>query len=160
MRAVNALGEHLRCERSLISMVRFFIPLSVFCLALFMAACSAGRRGEVPLHAPAPAHKTPPSPLVSAPPKLSAGEYAVAIDSEPTGGMVVVNGVPVGRAPQRVVLAGSARGFSLNEVSIKVRFVAADTDHVSQTIEALLTPLDKIPASIRFTPTGATRVVR
>lgn len=82
------------------------------------------------------------------------------IESEPKGGIVVVNGVPVGRTPQRVVLSGTARGFLRDAVSIKVRFVAADTDHVSQTIEEQLTPLDKIPASIHFTPTGTSRVAR
>ena len=72
----------------------------------------------------------------------------------------MVNGVPVGRTPQRVVLSGTARGFSRDAVSIKVRFVATDTNHTSQTIEEQVTLLDKIPASIHFTPVGATRVAR
>jgi hypothetical protein len=93
-------------------------------------------------------------------PKLAAGDYAVLIDSEPVGGIVVVNGVPAGRTPQRIVISGTAHGFSREGVSIKVRFVAADTDHTSQTIEEQLTPLDKIPASVHFTPAGATRVAR
>ena len=76
------------------------------------------------------------------------------------GGIVVVDGVPVGRAPQHVVVPGTARGFFRDQVSIKVRFVAADSDHTSQTIEEELTPLDKIPASIRFTAAGAMRVAR
>ena len=82
------------------------------------------------------------------------------IESEPKGGVVVVNGVPAGRTPQRVVLSGTSRGFLREAVSIKVRFVAADTDHTSQTIEEQLTPLDKIPARIHFTPTGTSRVAR
>jgi hypothetical protein len=41
-----------------------------------------------------------------------------------------------------------------------MRFVATDTSHTSQTVEEQLTPLDKIPARIRFTPVGATRVMR
>jgi len=82
------------------------------------------------------------------------------IDSEPAGGIVVVNGVPIGRTPQRVVLPGTSHGFFQDAVSLKVRFVATDTDHTSQTIEELLTPLDKIPAGIHFTTTGATRVAR
>jgi hypothetical protein len=92
--------------------------------------------------------------------KLAPGDYAVVIESEPTGGIVVVNGVPVGRAPQRVVLTGTTLGFSRDAVSIKVRFVAADTDHTSQTVEEQLTPLDKIPAIIRFTLAGPSRVAR
>ena len=73
---------------------------------------------------------------------------------------MVVNGLPVGRTPQRVVLNGTSRGFFRDTVSLKVRFVAADTDHTSQTVEELLTPLDKIPAGIHFTLSGATRVAR
>jgi len=82
------------------------------------------------------------------------------VDSDPVGGIVVVNGVPVGRTPQRVVLNGTARGFCRDDVSIKVRFVATDTDHTSQTVEQLLTPLDKIPATVHFTSAGASRVAR
>ena len=73
---------------------------------------------------------------------------------------MVVNGVPVGRTPQRIVLAGTSHGFFREAISIKVRFVAADTDHTSQTVEEPLTPLDKIPASIHFKSDGATRVAR
>jgi hypothetical protein len=43
---------------------------------------------------------------------------------------------------------------------MRVRFVAADTDHVSQTVEEVFTPLDKIPAKVRFTLSRATRVAR
>jgi len=113
------------------------------------------------LRAPAPAQKSAPRPAESgAKTKLAVGDYAVAIESEPAGGIVVINGVPLGRTPQRVVLSGTARGFFREPVSIKVRFVAADTEHTSQTIEEQLTPLDKIPAGIRFTPAGASRVAR
>jgi hypothetical protein len=111
------------------------------------------------LHAPAPAQKSAPR-AAEPEQKLNAGEYAVWVDSDPDGGIVVVNGVPVGRAPQRVVILGSSRGFFRDGVSIKMRFVATDTSHTSQTVEEQLTPLDKIPARIRFTPVGATRVMR
>jgi hypothetical protein len=111
------------------------------------------------LRAPAPAQKSAPHSAESEP-KLKAGEYAVWVDSDPDGGIVVVNGVPVGRAPQRVILQGSSRGFFRADVSIKMRFVATDTNHTSQTIEEQLSPLDRIPARIHFTPVGATRVLR
>lgn len=142
-------------------MLRRCSLLSLSCLLLLGAACSTPHRGDAPLRAPAPAQKSAPAPVESgAKPKLAPGDYAVAIESEPAGGIVVVNGVPVGRTPQRIVLSGTSRGFSRDAVSIKVRFVAADTDHTSQTIEEQLTPLDKIPVSIRFTPAGAKRVAR
>ena len=92
--------------------------------------------------------------------KLAPGEFAVLVESEPAGGIVVLNGVPLGRTPQRIVLTGTSRGFIRDAVSIKVRFVAADTDHTSQTVEEQLTPLDKIPARLHFTPTGSNRVAR
>jgi hypothetical protein len=92
--------------------------------------------------------------------KLPEGEYSVLIDSEPAGGIVVVNGIPVGKTPQRVVLPGTSRGFFRDQVSLKVRFVAADTDHTSRTVEELMTPLDKIPATVRFTPGGVNRITR
>lgn len=100
-----------------------------------------------------------PAPVKSAP-SSAVGEFAVLVDSDPVGGIVVLNGVPVGRTPQQLVLNGTARGFCRDDVSIKVRFVAADTEHTSQTVEELLTPLDKIPASLHFTHAGASRVAR
>lgn len=140
-------------------MLRCYPRLFIF-PALLLAACSTAPHGGERLKAPAPpAQKSTTAPSESAP-KLPAGEYSVLIESEPTGGIVVVAGVPIGRTPQRVILPGTPRGFFRDQVSIKVRFVATDTDHTSQTVEEVLTPLDKIPASVRFTITGATRVAR
>lgn len=133
-----------------------YFALAVF---LFVAACTTPPRSGAPLRAPAPAQKSAPRPAEPGT-KLKAGEYEVWVDSDPAGGTVVVNGVPVGRAPQRVVLAGSSRGFLRDDVSIKVRFVATDTNHTSQTVEEQLTPLDKIPAGLHFTVSGVTRVLR
>jgi hypothetical protein len=140
-------------------MLRRWSRLSLLSVLLLAAACSTTRPRNGPLRVPAPAQKSTPSPNESRS-KPAVGEYAVLIDSEPAGGVVVINGVPVGRTPQRVVLSGTSRGFFRDAVSIKVRFVAADTDHTSQTIEEQLTPLDKIPASVHFTLAGATRVAR
>lgn len=91
---------------------------------------------------------------------LPLGEFAILVESVPSGGTVVVNGIPVGRAPQRIVLPGSTHGFFRDDVSLKVRFIAQDATRTSQTVEELLTPLDRIPAVVRFTPSGATRVAR
>lgn len=93
-------------------------------------------------------------------PALPEGEYSILIDSEPEGGTIVVNGIPIGKTPQRVILPGSPHGFFREQVSVKVRFVAADTEHASKTVEELLTPLDKIPHTVHFTLTGASRVPR
>lgn len=148
-------------------MLRCCSRFSLLCVLLLAAACSTAHRGDAPLRAPAPVKSAPPPVPAAAPAeatgavsKLAVGEYAVLVDSYPVGGIVVVNGVPVGRTPQRVVLSGTARGFCRDEVSLKVRFVATDTDHTSQTVEEILTPLDKIPASVHFTHAGASRVAR
>jgi hypothetical protein len=133
--------------------------LFLFPLLLLLAACSTAPR-SVPLKPPAPpAQKSTTAPSETAP-KPPAGEYTVLIESDPAGGIAVINGVPLGRTPQRVVLPGTTLGFFREQVSIKVRFVATDTDHTSQTVEELMTPLDKIPARVRFTTSGAFRVAR
>lgn len=135
--------------------------LLIFCALLLLAACSSAPHGGQSLKAPAPpAQKSTTAPSECAS-KYHDGEYSVLIESEPKGGIVVVSGIPIGRTPQRVVLPGTTHGFSRDQVSIKVRFVATDTDHVSQTVEEVLTPLDKIPASVRFAVSGGvTRVAR
>ena len=84
----------------------------------------------------------------------------MVVESEPRGATVVVNGIPVGKAPQRVILPGTSRGFFRDQVSLKVRFIATETNQTSQTVEELLTPLDRIPAVVRFTSAGATRIAR
>lgn len=140
-------------------MLRQIIRFSALSLGLFVAACSTVPRQQ-PLKAPAPPSQKSTTAPSETNRRLSAGEYALMVESEPTGGIVVVDGVPVGRTPQRVVLTGTSHGFFRDQVSIKVRFVATDSDHTSQTVEEILTPLDKIPASVHFTPNGATRVVR
>ena len=152
-------GTSARRTVTLPAMLRCYTQFSALAILLLVAACSTPPRSDAPLLAPAPAQKSAPRPAAPET-KLKAGEYEVWVDSDPAGGIVVVNGVPVGRAPQRVVLAGSARGFFRDDVSIKMRFVATDTDHTSQTVEEQLTPLDRIPARLHFTAAGVTRVLR
>ena len=143
-------------------MLRRYSRLSIIGSLLLVAACSTTPHSDVLLKAPAPpSQKAATRPSENAPKfTLAAGEYAMLVESEPIGGIVVVDGIPVGRTPQRVVLSGTVRGFCREQVSLKVRFVAADTDHTSQTVEEVLTPLDKIPAKVRFTSAGTTRVAR
>ena len=106
------------------------------------------------------ARPSAPAPGVGGESSLPAGEYTVVVESEPRGATVVVNGIPVGKAPQRVILPGTSRGFFRDPVSLKVRFIATDTTNTSKTVEELLTPLDRIPAVVKFTASGATRVAR
>lgn len=88
---------------------------------------------------------------------LPLGQFAILVESQPTGATVVVDGIPVGRAPRRVVVAGTSQGYFEDPMSIKVRFVATDANSTSQTVEEALTPRDRIPAALIFTPTGAQR---
>ncbi len=129
------------------------------------AAGSAPRVVE-PVVAEPVAYKKPvvvkpkPRPVRPAEPALKTGEVALMVESEPPGATVVVNGKPCGKTPCRVVVQANGRGFLKEQVSIKVRFVAASEGQVSQTVEDVLTTLDKVPAEIRFTTAGAVRVVR
>ncbi|MGC4073914.1 MAG: PEGA domain-containing protein [Nibricoccus sp.] len=103
---------------------------------------------------------TKPRPTTPAVLPLKEGEYALMVESEPAGATVVVNGTPCGKTPCRVVVRANGRGFLREQVSIKVRFIAANEGQSSQTVEDVLTTLDKVPSEIRFTTAGATRVVR
>jgi hypothetical protein len=93
-------------------------------------------------------------------PETPKGEYAVRVHSEPSGATVVFNGVPVGKTPYRLVLAGSSRGFFKEPCLLKVRFIAKDAEHASTTIEEEFTPREKIPAEVCFTREGVKRVAR
>lgn len=87
------------------------------------------------------------------------GKYRVTIVSEPVGAMVVVEGIPVGDTPRRVILLGTEQGFLKRPVSVRVRFVAGSAAATSKTGEVRLTPLERMPWRIEFTPEGARRVL-
>lgn len=91
---------------------------------------------------------------------LKPGEYLLVVKSEPSGAVAVLNGVPCGKTPCHVIVQANRRGFLREQVSIKVRFIAQDESGASRTIEEVLTTMDKVPAEMRFTPNGATRIVR
>jgi hypothetical protein len=91
---------------------------------------------------------------------LQPGEYALLVTSDQPGATVVVNGKPLGRTPCSVIVQANTRGFLRDRVSIKVRFIASDESGVSQTVEDVLTTLDRVPTEIRFSAAGSTRVVR
>lgn len=88
---------------------------------------------------------------------LEVGKFAIQIESLPSDAMIVVNGVPSGRTPKRILLAGTSQGFARERTSIKVRFLALQPDNQSVTVEDQLTPLDRIPAGLIFTPNGVQR---
>jgi hypothetical protein len=106
-----------------------------------------------------PAAMEPGVPAVVAPemPRLPEGEYAITVETEPAGAMIVVNGIPVGRAPRRVLVSGTAQGFARSPVTVRARFLASDSSQQSASVEVELTTLDRIPAVLHFTPEKATR---
>ncbi len=99
---------------------------------------------------------TPASPATQQP---VAGSYVVQVESEPGGATVVVDGVPVGRTPCAITLAGTDGGFFRNTVSVRVRFIAEDPAFASATVEEAFALTDRIPARIVFTPAGAKRIL-
>jgi len=105
-----------------------------------------------PKIAPTPTPTPTPTPSAASAAVLSQGEFAMLVESTPAGAMVALNGVPIGRTPRRIVLPVTAQGFSRGTVSIKARFVAEDSSQTSTTIEEELTPLDKLPTTLIFTP--------
>lgn len=87
-----------------------------------------------------------------------AGTGTMLVESEPSGAQVVIGRTPVGKTPCRLLLDVSPAGFCKEAFFVKVRFVAGETGAKSQTVEEHFTKLDKIPAKLRVTQEGATRV--
>lgn len=93
-------------------------------------------------------------------PGVATGEQMIEINSEPVGARIIVNDQSVGRAPLRLVVKVTPQGFSTNYLTIKARFVAENATQASQTVETELTPLEKVPATISFSPQGMRRRMR
>jgi hypothetical protein len=81
----------------------------------------------------------------------------MSIDSEPSGAVIVVNGIPIGKAPLQLKLKITPQGFFRDYMTVKARFLATSSDETSVTVEDDCTPRDKIPGKIIFTPQGSQR---
>lgn len=89
-----------------------------------------------------------------------AGHQAtVVVKSLPEGAVVVVDGYPVGPTPCSITLPVNDGGYLQRDVSVKVRFLSADASTRSTTKTLLLTPVDRAPARLDFTPTETRRIV-
>jgi len=86
-------------------------------------------------------------------------EAEIVITSEPSGARILMNDQPVGRAPLHVTLPATARGFCRDYTTIRARFVAEDATQVSRTVETEITPREKVPARIIFSPLGVQRLM-
>jgi hypothetical protein len=111
---------------------------------------------------PAPPPKPPPPPSVAPSPAavvpaLPKDEFVLSIDSEPSGATIVVNGIPIGKAPLQLKVKTTLQGFFRDYLTVKARFLATSEDETSITVEDDCTPRDKIPGKIIFTPQGAQR---
>lgn len=124
-----------------------FVPFAL--LAVGLAGCAT--------RPPSPAGQRSGTASVATAEPPPAGAYAIWVESEPTGGTVVVDGVPRGKTPLRIVVPGTPRGFFRTEVSIRVRFVAPDAGHLSATMEESFTPTDRIPSRLTYTPADVRR---
>ncbi len=93
-------------------------------------------------------------------PAVAPGEAVIEITSEPAMAFILVNDRLSGRTPVRLVVKVNAQGFCADYLSIKARFVAQDASQVSQTQELQLTPREKAPMALIFTPQGVQRRLR
>ncbi len=85
------------------------------------------------------------------------GEFVLQIESLPSNALIIIDGAPSGRTPMKILLAVTPQGFARARTSIKVRFLAMLPGEQSVTIEDQLTPLDRIPVGLIFTPSGVQR---
>jgi hypothetical protein len=98
------------------------------------------------------------SPAPAASPRSN--EAAIEITSEPAGATILVNDRPSGKAPLRLAVKTTPQGFCADYLTIKARFIASDASQASQTTEADLTPREKAPRELVFTPQGVQRHLR
>jgi len=119
-----------------------------------------------PVGSPAPSAPIPSAPAaVSATGEVPPGEAAVGtldllVESTPPGAIIVLDGVPVGRAPLHLQIAATPLGFFREYREIRARFLATDEEQVTRSAVVEFTPREKVPAVVRFTPDGAQRTMR
>ncbi len=105
---------------------------------------------------PAPEPETPK--LTDDLPVAAPGEKVVLIESSPSGATVVIDGVPVGKTPFSITVAGTSRGFFRGQTMVRVRFIATDARETSVTVDEVFAPTDRIPSRVVFSPEGARRI--
>jgi hypothetical protein len=124
------------------------------------ATPAQAQENKPPAPVPKPAATAPsvaPPPAAVPTPALPKDELVLAIDSEPSGATIVVNGIPIGKAPLQLKVKITLQGFFRDYLTVKARFLATSEDETSITVEDDCTPREKIPVKIIFTPQGAHR---
>jgi hypothetical protein len=148
------IGSHVTLRPPVMSETRF-PPLFLAALAL-----AAGALGGCATASHSDPHRTISrlvDPRVPERKLPTAGHAVMMVESRPEGGVVVVDGRPVGSAPCVIEMPVTDFGYLRREVSVKVRFVTTDPSSRSSTTEVRLTPLDRAPVRMDFTPLGARR---
>jgi hypothetical protein len=87
-----------------------------------------------------------------APAEESSGTQRVHIESRPTGALIVVEGRAVGHAPIDVNLPVTRHGFFPRSITVRARFLAEDQSFGPVSVRADFGLLDKVPATVVFTP--------
>jgi hypothetical protein len=153
----------------------------ILCLP-FLFGCTTARKTPPPptpaVAAPAPAAepKNQPLPTVLSAPATAAAptspsalpgrtplppdELSLFIESVPSGALIVMEGRPMGKAPLHLAIPATPLGFFRDYVEIHARFIATNETEVSRTTIEELTPREKVPAVLQFTPEGVQRTAR
>ncbi len=76
----------------------------------------------------------------------------VRIESRPSGALILVDGRVVGHAPITVTLPVTRHGFFPDRATLRARFEAADETYGPVGVSANFGPMDKMPATVVFTP--------
>lgn len=84
----------------------------------------------------------------------------VLIESDPAGAVIVVADRIVGHAPVAVDFPVTMQGYFADRVVIRARFLGSTAGQESVSVKELYEPVDRVPRSIRFTPSGASRVAQ
>jgi hypothetical protein len=121
------------------------------------AAVPEKKPPALPPKPPAAPTSVAPPPAVVSTPALPKDEFVMSIDSEPSGAVIVVNGIPIGKAPLQLKVKTTPQGFFRDYLTVKARFLATSSEETSITVEDDCTPREKIPGKIIFTPQGAHR---
>lgn len=116
---------------------RIFTGIGV-AAALFLGGCVAGNQAW-------------PSGTL-APVEDPAGMARVRIESRPTGALVSVQGRVVGHAPVDVLLPVTRHGFFPDNTAVSVRFLAEDQSFGPLGVTARFGVMDRVPATVVFTP--------
>lgn len=128
-------------------------------LAGLLGGCATGPLLTGPLVRLPPAGGGPLAAGTEKPAASRATTRIMVVESRPDGAIIVVNGRPVGRAPLRLELPATMLGFFQGYVEIRARFLGRAEGPDGRTTVVSFSPLERVPAKLRFTPKGSQRTL-